>query len=285
MKVLVLGGTGEARALAAELVDDGVDVVSSLAGRVARPRLPVGEVRIGGFGGVDGLAAYLRAERVAAVVDATHPFAATISAHAIAACALALPVESAPGRVESAPGRVDSAPGRVDSAPGRVDSAPGRDGTPLLRLARPGWTDHPDAHRWHWADDHDEAAETVARLGSRVFLTTGRQALPAFAGPLTDHDVLARVVDPPGDLPPRWQLLLDRGPYTVDGERALMQHHGTEVLATKDSGGDLTRAKLDAAASLGVEVVVVRRPSVPAGTETVSDVGSAASWVRRQRPR
>jgi precorrin-6A/cobalt-precorrin-6A reductase len=114
MTVLLLGGTAEARALAALLVADGVDVLSSLAGRVSRPALPVGRVRIGGFGGVDGLAAFLVEHRVSAVVDATHPFAATISANAAQACT--------------------------------------RTGVPLLRLARPGWASHPDADRWTWVD-------------------------------------------------------------------------------------------------------------------------------------
>jgi precorrin-6A/cobalt-precorrin-6A reductase len=246
MRVLVLGGTGEARALAAALVDDGVDVVSSLAGRVQRPRLPVGAVRVGGFGGVDGLAAHLRDEHVDAVVDATHPFAATISGNAAAACRLAA--------------------------------------VPLLRLARPGWSELPGADGWHWVDDHDEAARTVATLGSRVFLTTGRQSLAAFVGPLAALDVLVRVVDPldPGTVPPGWRMLLDRGPYDEAGERALMARHRTQVLVTKDSGGDLTRAKLDAASALSVQVVVVRRPLAPVGVETVSDVADAVRWTRQR---
>lgn len=140
--MLVLGGTGEARRLASALVDEGIDVVSSLAGRVAAPLLPAGEVRTGGFGGVDGLAAWLRANPVAAVVDATHPFAATMSASAAAAAA--------------------------------------RTGIPLLRLQRPGWA--PGAgDDWRWVDSLEQAAAAVAGFGS-VFLTTGRQSLAAFAG-------------------------------------------------------------------------------------------------------
>lgn len=141
-RVLVLGGTGEARRLAAALVGEGVDVLSSLAGRVADPVLPPGEVRIGGFGGADGLAAWLHAHPVRAVVDATHPFAATMSASAAVAAE--------------------------------------RTGIRLLRLQRPGWTAVP-GDDWRWVDSLEEAAAAVSDFGS-VFLTTGRKSLAAFAG-------------------------------------------------------------------------------------------------------
>lgn len=246
MTVLVLGGTAEARTLAERLDRAGRPVVSSLAGRVRRPRMPVGETRIGGFGGVAGLARYLREERVTAVVDATHPFAAAISTNALHACADV--------------------------------------GVPLLRLARPGWSAEAGAGRWHWVADHDAAAEAAASLGSRVLLTTGRQRLGAFLGPLARHAVVVRVVDPvEEDLPCGWRLLQDRGPYVLAGERRLMQEHRTEVLVTKDSGGAYTRAKLDAADALGVEVVVVRRPDSPQGIPAVSDVDAAVRWLAPPR--
>jgi precorrin-6A/cobalt-precorrin-6A reductase len=242
MSVLVLGGTGEARSLAQRLVADGVPVLSSLAGRVARPRLPVGDVRIGGFGGPAGLRLHLDAAGHHAVVDATHPFAARISAHAAAACATA--------------------------------------GVPLLRLERPGWSTLPGAAGWHWVDGHAVAAETAAGLGDRPFLTVGRQSLGAFAEALADRAALVRVVDDPGMVPTRWRVLLDRGPYELDAELATMGEHGADVLVTKDSGGSCTRPKLDAAARLGIPVVVVRRPAVPSGVRIVPDVDEAVAWVR-----
>jgi precorrin-6A/cobalt-precorrin-6A reductase len=228
--VLVLGGTGEARALAAELT--GVRVVSSLAGRVSAPRLPVGEVRIGGFGGVDGLVEYLRAERVDAVVDATHPFAAGITANAVRACRVV--------------------------------------GVPLLVLRRPGWEPEPG---WTWVDSLDEAAAAVGER--RAFITTGRQGLAAFS------KGLARTVDPPDPPVQGVEVVLDRGPYTVDSEIRLMRAHDIEVLVTKDSGGPMTSAKLDAAKVLGLPVVVVRRPPLPDGVEVVGTVADAVAWVSR----
>jgi len=238
--ILVLGGTGEARELAGALDAAGVHVTSSLAGRVSRPRLPAGTVRIGGFGGPDALARWLTERGVVAVVDATHPFAERISASAATACP--------------------------------------RAGVPLLRLQRPGWSAGPDDD-WRWVADLEQAAAAIPTLGERVLLTTGRQGLPAFAG-LQHTWFLVRCVEPPEPpLPARHQLLLDRGPYTLDGELALIEQHRIELLVTKDSGGALTEAKLEAARRRGLPVIVVRRPPRP-DVETVATVADALAWAQ-----
>lgn len=244
--ILVLGGTGEARELAGELDAAGVHVTSSLAGRVSRPRLPAGTVRIGGFGGPDGLAKWLRERGVVAVVDATHPFAERISASAAAACT--------------------------------------RANVPLLRLQRPGWNEGPEDD-WHWVADLEQAAGTISSLGERVMLTTGRQGLPAFAD-VSDAWFLVRCVEQPQPpLPPRHELLLDRGPYTLDGELALMDEHQIELVITKDSGGTLTEAKLQAARTRGLPVIVVRRPPRP-DVASVATVAESLTWsLERERER
>ncbi|WP_371478192.1 cobalt-precorrin-6A reductase [Kitasatospora sp. NBC_00315] len=239
--VLILGGTTEARRLAAELARRAdLRVTSSLAGRVAEPRLPVGEVRIGGFGGPAGLAEWLRTHRVDALVDATHPFAEVMSRNAARAAA---------------------------------DT-----GVPLLALRRPGWTPA-EGDRWHRVASLAEAADALPALGRRIFLTTGRLGLAAFAH-LTDLDFLARSVDAPQPpLPRRTEILLDRGPFTLEGERAVLRAHRIEVLVTKDSGGAATAPKLGAARELGLPVVVVRRPEPPSGVPVAVDVPGAVAWL------
>jgi precorrin-6A/cobalt-precorrin-6A reductase len=240
--ILVLGGTAEARELAGALVARGVAVTTSLAGRVARPRLPPGEVRIGGFGGREALAQWLLEHQVRAVLDATHPFAERISGSAALACRDA--------------------------------------GVPLLRVERPGWTERP-GDRWTWVEDLYGAARAIESLGERVLLTTGRQGLPAFAG---DERAwfLIRCVDPPNPpLPPRHELILDRGPYTLDGELALIDRHRIDLVVTKDSGGTHTEAKLDAARERGLPVIVVRR-SPRRATPAATEVNAALRWALEQ---
>jgi precorrin-6A/cobalt-precorrin-6A reductase len=242
--ILLLGGTAEARELAVLLQAQGLRFVSSLAGRVAEPRLPVGAVQIGGFGGVQGLRAYLAEQGVETVIDATHPFAEGMSRNAAEACAA--------------------------------------DGIPLLRLERPGWSSAPEADTWHWVDDHDEAATTTAALGKRPFLTVGRQALDRFIGPLERHHAVARVVDSPKVvLPATWTLILSRGPYSVESERVVFDEHHVDLLVTKDSGGTYTWAKMQVAAERGTPVVIVRRSAPAPGVETVSDPLAARDWVVR----
>ena len=239
--ILVLGGTAEARRLAADLDAEGVPVVSSLAGRVRHPALPPGEVRIGGFGGVDGLVAWREAHDVTAVVDATHPFASRMTDHAVAATAVT--------------------------------------GVPLLVLTRPGWPPQPD---WTWVDSLPAGAALLPSLGERVFLTIGRTGLAAFAG--LDLAFLVRCVDPPRPpLPSHRRVILDRGPFTVDGERALLREHHIDVLVTKDSGGAATSPKLAAARAESVHVVVQRRPHLPVGVDVAETVEAALGWVRDRR--
>lgn len=237
MRLLLLGGTGEARALAARLHPH-VDIVSSLAGRVPDPALPVGPVRIGGFGGTEGLRNWLRGNNITAVVDATHPFAATITAHAAAACAEL--------------------------------------GLPHVVLSRPAW--EPGAAIQVSSDT--QAADQVARQGySRVFLTTGRSGVAAFAG--SDAWFLIRVVTPPDPetLPSNHEVLLSRGPYGYDDERALMSRYGIGAVVTKNSGGAMTRAKLQAAQDLGIDVVMIQRPALPPRVAQVGTVDEAEAWV------
>ncbi|CAM2916341.1 precorrin-6A reductase [Mycobacterium intermedium] len=237
MRVLLLGGTAEARALAAQL-HPRVDIVSSLAGRVPEPALPVGPVRIGGFGGTDGLRQWLRDEHIDAVVDATHPFAATMTAHAAQVCdELRLP---------------------------------------HVVLARPPW-DPGDAIE---VASDVEAAETVERQGyQRVFLTTGRSGVHVFLNSDAWFLIRAVTAPDPATLPRRHQLILSRGPYHYDGELQLLKEHRIDAVVTKNSGGDMTRAKLDAAAALGVSVIMVARPPLPPGVQTVDTVYEAVQWV------
>jgi precorrin-6A/cobalt-precorrin-6A reductase len=237
MRVLLLGGTGEARALAAAL-HPRIEVVSSLAGRVPEPALPVGTVRIGGFGGADGLRRWLAASGVDAVVDATHPFAATITANATQACR-ALDI-------------------------------------PHVVLVRPAW---PPGAATVVASDADAAEVVAEQRYSRVFLTTGRSGTAAFAGSGAWFLIRAVTAPDPATLPQRHEVVLSRGPYDLAGERELMRRHRIDAMVTKNSGGDMTRPKLDAAAESGIAVIMVDRPPLPDGVDTVDTVEQAVAWL------
>jgi precorrin-6A/cobalt-precorrin-6A reductase len=240
LNVLLLGGTAEARRLAAAVGRAAsVALTSSLAGAVAVPLLPEGDVRIGGFGGVEGLTAWLRDHRTAAVVDATHPFSTRMTATAIAATD-ALDI-------------------------------------PLLVLRRPGWTAGP-GDRWHRVADAAAAAALLPSLGERAFLAIGSGGLAAFAH-LPGWFLLRAIDPPPPPLPARHRLVIDRGPFTADAERALLREHRIEVLVCRDSGGDLTAAKLVAARELGLPVVMIDRPPAPTTVPTVETVDEAVVWL------
>jgi precorrin-6A/cobalt-precorrin-6A reductase len=240
-QVLVLGGTAEGRELATRLNAQGRPVISSLAGRICAPRLPPGVVRVGGFGGFDGLVNYLDAQHISAVVDATHPFAVRISANAATACA--------------------------------------RTGTPFLMLHRAPWIPV-DGDRWSSVPDLGSAAAWLTGVAPRsaVLLTLGRQGIGAFAA--LPHRFWLRAVEPPdGALPARCELILERGPFTVDDELALLRRLAVDLLVTKNSGGPMTVAKLTAARRLNLPVLMIERPPLPADVEVVPDVAAAFAWT------
>lgn len=243
-RLLILGGTGEALALAERAQRlPSLRVITALAGRTTRPTQPQGELRSGGFGGVAGLADYLEEASIDLVVDATHPFAAQISRHAAAACA--------------------------------------QSGRPLLMLVRPPWERAP-GDCWIEVDTVAAAAAALPDTARRAFLTVGRQELAAFAA-LEGHWFLVRVIEPPANgLPLRdYALVAGRGPFTVEGETRLMRDHRVDVVVSKNSGGAATYAKIAAARGLGLPVVMVRRPSLPEA-ERVADVAGAMAWIARR---
>jgi precorrin-6A/cobalt-precorrin-6A reductase len=240
LRVLILGGTAEASALARLLAGESwVAPVLSFAGRTVSPVLPPIPSRVGGFGGVDGLAAYLARERVEALIDATHPFAHQISINAERAAEVA--------------------------------------GVPRLVLQRPPWIAGP-GDAWHSVPSVAAAAAALGETPQRVFLTIGRQDLLPFQA-AAHHFYLIRSVDPPDPalLPPRAEILTGRGPFTEDHDRALMERHGIGVLVTKNSGG--ADGKLRAARALGLPVIMVARRPAPTG-ETVTEPEAALAWLR-----
>jgi precorrin-6A/cobalt-precorrin-6A reductase len=241
LRVLILGGTTEASALARLLTGDArFDATMSLAGRTKQPMAQSLATRIGGFGGIDGLARYIESEGVRAVVDATHPFADQISANAVAACT--------------------------------------RTGTPLASLLRAPWI--PQAgDRWHIVADTDEAAGAIGRTLQRVFLSLGRQELHAFAA-APQHRYVARVIDMPEwpNLPPNMKIIQARGPFDVSAERALLTDERIDVIVSKNAGGAATYAKIEAARDLGLLVIMIARPRKPAG-HAVSSAEETIAWL------
>lgn len=235
----MLGGTLEASALAAALAARGERAVLSYAGRVAAPQAQPVPVRTGGFGGVTGLAAHLRAERITHLVDATHPFAAGMSRNAVAAAAAA-----------------------------RV---------PLVALERAPWRPGP-GDSWQEVADVEAAVAALGEPARRVFLALGRQKLAAFlAAP--QHDYLLRLVDPTHALPlPRCTVTVARGPFDLAGDLALMRAHGIEVVVSKNAGGTGAVAKLAAARALWLPVVMIARPVLPK-RRAVESVGEVLDWL------
>ncbi|MGA1797319.1 cobalt-precorrin-6A reductase [Sphingomonas sp. 4RDLI-65] len=227
--ILVLGGTTEASALAVLLAARGGDAVLSYAGRVASPRAQPIPVRVGGFGGVEGLALYLGDHGVTHLVDATHPFAARMSANAVLAA--------------------------------------DRAGVRHIALTRPPWS--PVAgDRWTHVADIEAAVTALAGPSRRVMLALGRMQVDAFAAQ-PQHDYLLRFVDVPDHPPglPRHHLVVDRGPFDLDGDLRLLEAHGIEVVVCKNAGGTGAQAKLGAARALGVPVIMIDRPALPARLE------------------
>ena len=238
--ILILGGTTEASALAARLATRGDRAVLSFAGRTASPRAQPIPVRIGGFGGVDGLATYLRDHRVTHIVDATHPFAARMSGNAVTAAARA-----------------------------RV---------PLIALTRPAWA--PAAgDRWTRVPDLDAAVAALAGPPRRVMLALGRMHVDAFSAQ-PQHRYLLRFVDQPERPPalPDHCLVVDRGPFDVAGDRALMDAHGIDLVVCKNAGGPGAVAKLHAARARGIPVVMIDRPPLPA-RRALHGVDDVLRWL------
>jgi precorrin-6A/cobalt-precorrin-6A reductase len=239
--ILILGGTTEARELGEQMAGrEGVDTVLSLAGRTASPLAQAVPVRSGGFGGVDGLAQYLREHEIDALIDATHPYAPTISAHAWGAAS--------------------------------------QTGTPMIALCRPPWMPVP-GDRWIEAGDAGEAAAVLGGPPRNVFLAVGRQEISHFAA-APQHRYLIRSVDPvePPLAVAHAHYILARGPFDEAQERELLAAHAIDVVVAKNSGGSATYGKIAAARALGLCVVLLRRPR-PSAAPQAASVGEAAAWL------
>ncbi|MGQ9658569.1 MAG: cobalt-precorrin-6A reductase [Thermochromatium sp.] len=246
--LLILGGTTEAYDLAERLAGrEDWHVINSLAGRTANPRLPAGETRLGGFGGIAGLARYLDERSIRAVIDITHPFAARMGWNAAEACRLA--------------------------------------GVPLLRLERPAWRPAP-GDAWVPVATWTEAAKALSQIEARrVLLAVGRQELAHFAG-IENIWFLIRLVTPPEPKPnfPAAEWLYARGPFALDDERALFDTWAIDTLVCKNSGGEATVAKLIAARERGIRVVMLQRPERPTDVRQVDSIEAALEWLAALTP-
>ena len=243
VKLLILGGSGEAADLARALAGEArYDVTLSLAGRTSEPAQLPGKLLTGGFGGAKGLARVLAEERFDLVIDATHPFAVQMKANAIEATRAA--------------------------------------GVPLLAIRRPAWVPR-EGDRWIMVESLDAAADAIGEQPRRVFLTTGRLELAPF-GRAPQHLYIVRSVEAPSpkDLPPRVELIAARGPFNLADERALLEARAVDVIVTKNSGGAGAAAKLDAARALSLPVIMVARPDLPE-TPSVPTVADALLWLER----
>jgi precorrin-6A/cobalt-precorrin-6A reductase len=243
MNVLILGGTAEAAELAAYLVRlPALAVISSLAGRTTAPKLPPGEVRIGGFGGVDGLAAYLQSAAIDLVVDATHPFAENISRNAASAVQIT--------------------------------------GIPLLVLRRAPWP-RVAGDVWHEVHDVHQAVEFIGTQTRRVLLAIGRQQAAQFAACLNAWFLIRCIDSPGGPLPVRHEVLLERGPFDLKHERDIFRAHSIDLIVSKNSGGAAAYAKIEAARELSVPVLMIGRPELPHSLR-VETVLEALRWIERR---
>jgi len=238
--VLILGGTTEARELAAALSGRPFATTVSLAGRTAAPAAQAAPVRVGGFGGVEGLAEYLRANKVDFLIDATHPYAQTISSNAAIAGA--------------------------------------KTSTPILGLRRPPWQ-AVAGDFWVDVAGPEAAVRALGRAPRRVFLAVGRQELSAFCSAPQHHYFIRSVdpVDPPLDVP-HANYILARGPFTEAADRLVLESNSINALVAKNSGGDATYSKIAAARSLGIPVFMFKRPLVP-DCPSVATVSEAVNWL------
>jgi precorrin-6A/cobalt-precorrin-6A reductase len=244
LRVLILGGIGDAAELVAKVANvSGIEAIASLAGRTREPGNLVGNVRIGGFGGVAGLVSYLREMQIDVLIDATHPFAHRISENAAAA-------------TEEV-------------------------GIPRLMVIRPPWERLED-DCWLEVENNLAAADVLLSQAKRVFLTIGRQEIGTFAH-LSEIWFLMRMIDPPNAdvVVPPGLILCDRGPFTLEDELEILRKYNIDTIVSKNSGGSATYPKIIAARQLGIKVVMVNRPPVPPG-EQVADVESACRWLRNQ---